>query len=177
MKKLTVKLFLALIAALSLSTFTLAFGLEHVQFKSAVNTAFNGKCMDIPIFGNGPGDFIQQFGCHNGINQRFTIVPIFSKQILRSDLNPNLCIGLTDPSFADSGVPIKLIPCRNSNGDFPLNVRWEMDIVNGKTRFRAINLSHDRRSTCIDVPSALAQDGLPLQLFFCHDGGNQQWTF
>jgi Ricin-type beta-trefoil lectin domain len=177
MKKLIANLFLAIIITTGLSAFALANTVSNVRSKSAINTAGSGKCMDVASGQTSAGTPIVQFSCHNGYNQVFSVEQITfgGQHIIKTNLNPNMCVGITDNVFANAGERLSLVPCRVA-GDVPLGARWYLENINGKTRFRAISPSQDRQSTCLDVPSGLASDSLWLQLYYCHTGGNQQWS-
>lgn len=177
MKKLIANIFLAIILTNGLSTFALANSIINIRIKSAINIAGSGKCIDVASGQTVAGTPIVQFGCHNGSNQRFSIEQITfgGQHIIKSNLNPNMCVGTPNNVYANSYELLRLVPCRVS-GDVPLGVRWYLDDINGKTRFRAISPSWDRQSTCIDVASGSSSDSLWMQLYYCHTGGNQQWN-
>ncbi len=177
MKKLIANIFLAIILSFSLSTFALANTANNIRIKSAINTAGVGKCVDVASGQTTVGTPIVQFDCHTGNNQRFSIEQITfgGQHIIKSNLNLNMCVGITNNVYANANELLRLVPCR-VNGDIPLGVRWFLDSVNGKTVFRAVSPSQDRRTTCIDIPSGVANNSQWLQLYYCHGGGNQQWS-
>jgi hypothetical protein len=148
-----------------------------VRIKSAINTFGSGKCLDVAGGQTSAGTPIVQFDCHDGNNQRFVIerVTFGSQFIIKSDLNLNMCVGITDNVHANAYELVRLVPCRVSNGDAPLGARWTPDTIDGNTRFRAVSPSWDRQSTCIDVSSGSNSESLWMQLYYCHEGGNQQW--
>ena len=176
MKKLIANLFLAIIITTGLSTFALATTVNNIRIKSTINTAGTGKCLDVASGQTSTGTPIVQFDCHNGNNQVFSIEQITfgGQHIIKSNLNQNMCVGTPNNVFANSNELLRLVPCR-VNGDVPLGARFYLENINGKTRFRAISPSSDRRSTCIDIPSGDPRNSIWLQLYYCHDGANQQW--
>ena len=179
MKKFIANLFVAIALTISITTFVSANSLSNIQIKSAINTAGTGMCMDVANGQTAPGTAIGQYPCHSGINQRFTFQTIVfdGQRIIKSNLNPNMCVGITDNTQANSNTLLRLVPCFDSTGDVPLGARWYLDIVNGKERIRAKLTSWDNFNTCIDVPSGLASPSLWLQIYYCQTGGNQQWIF
>ncbi len=174
MKKLIANLLLAIVITVSLSTFVLA--QTNVRIKSAINTSGAGKCLDVAGGKTTAGTPIVQFDCHNGTNQRFSIyraVGQFDQYYIQSALNPNMCVGT--PWILNAGDLLRLVPCR-ANGLVQLEASWNIDSVNDKRVFVAFLQSRDYKFHCIDVPSGLANNSLWMQLYNCHNGGNQQWS-
>jgi len=178
MRKLMVNLIIAIISIQGLTVTGFAYNGSNKRIKSAINTAYPGKCLDVANGYPYIGTPIVQFSCHSGTNQRFDIQQITwgGQHIIKSRLDPNRCVGIPDNVYANNHELVRLVECRNSNGDVPLGARFYLDNINGKTRFRAVSPSNDRRNTCIDVASGLNWDSLWMQMYYCHDGGNQQWT-
>lgn len=176
MKKLFANLFLAIVVTIGFSTFALALNTTNSRIKSTINTGGYGKCLDVASGQTSTGTPIVQFDCHSGTNQRFSIEQITfgGQHIIKSNLNQNMCVGTPNNVFANSNELLRLVPCR-VNGDVPLGARFHLENFNGKTRFRAVSPSSDRRSTCIDVPSGDPRNSIWMQLYYCHNGSNQLW--
>ena len=179
MKKSIASFFLAIVTTISLSTFALAdttIG-TNLRFKSAINTAGAGKCIDVAGGQTTTGTPIVQFDCHSGNNQRFSIVDVGSSQFLfQSSLNLNMCIGITNNTNANAHELLRLVPCR-INGVAQNGAKWRIDhLPNNLKVFRHFLPSQAGGTNCIDVASGSAANSLWLQLFNCHAGGNQQWN-
>lgn len=192
MKKSIASFLLAIVTIISLSTFAVAgtFGSSttsgradefiNIHIKSFINMTGAGMCMDVAGGFTTSGTPIVQFPCQNSTNQRFTIEQITddNQRIIRSSLNPNMCVGIMNNVNANPNELLRLLPCRNPSGFIPQGVRWFPSWVIFKVnlRFRAAARSVDGQSTCIDVPNGSPDHSLWLQLFTCHSGDNQKWT-
>ena len=151
---------------------------DIARIKSAINTAGSGKCMDVAGGYLFDGNAIVQFDCHNGSNQRFQMqrVTLRGDFIIESTVDQSKCVGIADNVHANAYELLRVEPCRDSNNDVPLGVRFRLDVnAAGQTRFRAISPSWDGQQTCIDIASGSNANSLWLQLYYCHDGSNQRW--
>jgi len=143
---------------------------ERLQIKSMSTN----KCMDVAGGFTDLGTPIVQFTCHHGPNQRFELVDTLFGFLIMSTLADNRCVGVQQPGY---NALLTLMPCRDSNGFSPANVRWDLDgsdlFTPGLSHARI--KSHANRNFCIDVPSGNPSDSLWLQTYGCHDGLNQKW--
>jgi hypothetical protein len=95
----------------------------------------------------------------------------------------DLCVAVqpANPDVgAQDGDPVELLPCADSSGNKPPSTRWLLDSNDlnnpvSHVRFRSALSSSDAAGKCIDVPDGSTSGGVPLQLFHCHGGSNQQW--
>jgi len=184
MKKIIANTLIAIIVVHGLSAFGLAVPLDAlpvptdtlVRIKSAINTGGSGKCLDVAGGLTGTGTPIVQFGCHQGVNQVFWFQRFGSQYIIKSALNPDMCVGISNNVHANANELVRLVPCRLRNYDVPLGVRWTINNNQGLIQFQAVSPSVDRRNTCIDVGNGSHADSLWMQLYYCHTGSNQRWT-
>ena len=132
---------MVIISVQGLSAFALAIPTGTVVvIKSAINTSGSGKCLDVAGGQTGTGTPIVQFDCHTGNNQRFVFERFPGGQyIIKSSLSSSqeMCVGIPDNVNANAYELIRLEPCRVNN-DIPLGVRWYVDTINDRTRFRAL---------------------------------------
>ena len=177
MKKFIANLFVAVVITLSLSTFASAQIFDNIHIKSVINTAVPGKCMDVANGQTTNGTPIVQYDCHYATNQTFSVIYWNNGYIIQSKLDPRKCVGMNNNQFANAGELLRLVPCIGSTGDYQRGALWQLDTVNNKARFRAVLQSSNSLNTCIDIPSGSSSNSLWLQLYYCHNGGNQQWDF
>jgi Ricin-type beta-trefoil lectin domain len=145
------------------------------RIKSAINTAGDGKCMDVASGQTSIGTPIVQFRCHGGTNQQFELADAAGAYKIVSKLDRSKCVGFSE-NFADSGVLLRLVSCD------ALQSRWYMNSSDlranpAQVRFMSALGSHNPSGRgCVDVASGLNWDSLWLQVYDCHNGPNQQWT-
>jgi len=180
MKKTITTLLAVIILGTVLSTFAQEdvpsrIGYFHIGFSTP---ATPNKCLTL----GGPaisGTPIVQFDCNNGANQFYVYEdypPVRFRFIIKSNMNKNLCIGITNNLHANAHELLRLVPCR-VNGQVQFGALWIEDEIGGYLgfRIRANQLAADHSQTCIDVPDASLDNGVLLQLFPCGNRSNQMW--
>ncbi len=194
MTKSIAHIFLAISLTIGLSTVSLAEDFHNTRIVSSVSVInnYNGSymCLDVARADTREGTPIVQYACHSGDNQIFSVLStgIYREPtyIIQSKLNPRMCVGISNNSYANSTELLRLIPCidniSKSHGIvYQRGAKWFMDSIWGRAMFRAYLKSIDNKDTCMDVPSGLLSNSLWIQVYYCNtlnnSGFNQTWYF
>ena len=137
---------------------------EAIRFKAVSSN----KCLDMPpnaLLGQQEGwSLAQQFGCHNGTNQKWDWYPLTNgNEGLMINGQSKLCL---HAEFVGSTGRVKESPCTGAS-----NQRWALFDVGARIR----NIATNR---CLDVEGGIAVlgDGVPVNHFACLGQTNQQWS-
>ncbi len=161
------------------------------------------RCVDVPGSDSTSGRNLQIWECLDGSNQRWTKN---ADKTLRPAFNEERCMGVeggvTDPNF---GTPLESQTCDfTAKQQFSFaGVQWKgignmcieaPNLVAGEKlslgacndgfndvkwvfEFERQRIRGDGSNVCVDVPNGTAVSGTDLQLFGCHDGPAQKFTF
>jgi hypothetical protein len=141
----------------------------NVKFRIASD--YSGLCWDVA----GPfrsGTPVQQFPCHTGDNQMWTIELAPPGGFLIVNANRSFCVGLAPP-------PSRQLAIQNCTPPLVGSARfWDFLRIDPSGRPRSINQIKLRTVTspgdCVDVTGA-SLGPAALQLFGCHNGADQTW--
>jgi hypothetical protein len=142
---------------------------SNVQFRIASD--YSGLCWDVA----GPfraGTPVQQYPCHTGDNQMWTIESAPPGGFLIVSANRSLCVGLAPP-------PSRQLAIQNCTPPSVGSARvWDFVRTDRSGRPCSINQIKLMPATspgdCIDVTRA-SLTPVELQLFGCHNGADQTW--
>jgi hypothetical protein len=126
---------------------------SEARASTAIQSAMNGKCVDVPRGDIKPGTQLVMWDCHGGTNQKFQPTPAGELRI------GGLCVDALGGS-GRNGDPIGLWNCTGG-----ANQKWR---VQGNA-LRGIN------NRCIDIAGGNAGNGARIVLWDCHGGANQGW--
>jgi hypothetical protein len=127
----------------------------------------NGKCVDAPA---APHVVVVQHRCHGGALQDFEQQPVFVGSVLRSRLynrHNNTCV-------TAAGSALRQEPCGVNDVRQAFELRLQGSVSG--TPFYDLVSQVPGPLQCVDIPSGLTADSVPLQLFACHGGTNQLFT-
>jgi hypothetical protein len=117
-----------------------------------------GRCVDLRGGTADVGTVAQLYDCHDGANQDFYYSA--SLRAFVSALNSSATRVLS--AAAENGLyPVKISTWNNAASQ-------DLDLK---------NVAVTANGRCIDVPSGSTTPGTQVQLFPCHGGTNQQWTY
>jgi Ca2+-binding RTX toxin-like protein len=141
-----------------------------------IRSVHSDKCADVKDISVSNGALLQQWECWQGLNQLWQFEKIresfWGKPIYQiRSVNSGKCLEAKDWS-TDNGTPIQQWECHG--GD---NQLWRLEKTNGN--YQLVNENTigflGLGKKCLDVQDWGTSDGVPLQLWDCHDGENQQW--
>lgn len=163
---------LALSAAAALAvTFDPATLPATFQFRIA--NQHSGLCWDVPYGKPEPGLGVQQYPCHTGSGQAWTVEQRTDAQnraylLIHSVADPLYCVA--------QSAQRQLVLDVCSAPQVSNLIEWRMDRRTPKG-FYVPFINPVRSAGCIDVPSGSVADGTVLQVYDnCHLGPNQTWV-
>ncbi|MES1188018.1 MAG: RICIN domain-containing protein [Myxococcales bacterium] len=126
------------------------------------------KCLDVPNASLASGVPLQQYDCHTGTNQRWTITARAKPKNLYAHHSAK-CLDVSQASTADNAYVIQF-GCRSqANQKFSMGAAT---VVNGVS-YVSLVASHSGK--CLDVFDASGSNGARVQQYICNNGDNQKW--
>lgn len=120
---------------------------------------WSGKCMDVSGRSSANGAAVQQWDCHSGSNQQWTLPPAGTAGEVR--VYGTMCLDAAG-GWGNNGDAIIIWSCHGgANQQWTLTAAGELKGLNGK---------------CVDVAGWRGENGTRLQLWSCHGGSNQAWS-
>ncbi len=148
-------------ASISTVTVVLAFSSPAAAGTLA---GLGGKCADVEGAATADGTPVNLFECHGGANQQWDFEYHFPGYLVRGIsgqcLHPEGLTGSGNPGLVVSA-------CSGTEQLWQLGGGFPTDFT----------LVHADTGMCMDVEDAGTADGTRLQLFPCHGGANQLWSY
>lgn len=131
----------------------------------------SGRCLDLRDWNLSDGAVVQQFGCHGGKNQMFTLHRVGSSDnySVRA-VYGGRCLDITAGSKAD-GAKLQLWDCHGGKNQ---QFRFR-GFASGGFDFEFAR--SNSTNSCADVASWSKSNGANIQQYTCHGGANQRWDF
>ncbi|MDQ5987152.1 MAG: hypothetical protein CSYNP_02889 [Syntrophus sp. SKADARSKE-3] len=130
-----------------------------------IKAKHSGRCLDIAGVGMQNAANAQQWDCHGGPNQQWTLTDKGGGYFLVIAKHSGKCLDVTGPSTAD-GANVYQWDCHG--GD---NQLWQF-IPQGQGYYM-VTAKHS--SKCLDVAGAGKGNGDNVYQWSCHGGDNQLW--
>lgn len=125
----------------------------------------SGKCLDVAGAGFNNGANVQQWDCHNGANQFWTLTDKGGGYYLITAKHSGKCLDVAGVS-RDQGANVHQWDCHG--GD---NQLWSIIPQGGG--YYLITAKHSGK--CLDVAGGSRDQGANVQQWDCHGGNNQLW--
>ena len=153
----------------------------NVRFRSSINTAYTGKCIDVAGGAMTAGTFIVQYTCQNSTNQNFQLRTTGDGLYqIRPVLSSNLCVSTPGDTYATTSDQLRLRTCTAMWTGQPdaAGTYWYLRYSTSTFRYIFVSAlpSPTGAGMCIDVPGGAATNSLILQVYPCGSQSlNQQW--
>jgi hypothetical protein len=126
----------------------------------------SGKCLDVAGAGTHDGANVQQYDCHSGANQLWTLTDKGNGYYLITAKNSGKCLDVAGVA-THNGANVQQYDCHSGP-----NQLWTLtDKGNGYYLITAKN-----SGKCLDVAGVATHNGANVQQYDCHSGPNQLWT-
>ncbi len=129
----------------------------------------SGKCLDVIDASLEDNAIVQQFTCHDGDNQKWTVVsprnarPNFNSLIAR---HSHKCLDIAGESM-ENGAVIQQYTCH-----FNENQQWRLWRARSSDNYVIQSRSSGK---CLDIADSSEDDHAAVQQFTCHGRTNQQF--
>ena len=125
----------------------------------------SGKCLDVAGAGTHDGANVQQYDCHSGANQLWTLTDKGNGYYLITAKNSGKCLDVAGVA-THNGANVQQYDCHSGP-----NQLWTLtDKGNGYYLITAKN-----SGKCLDVAGVATHSGANVQQYDCHSGANQLW--
>ncbi|MBC9730383.1 RICIN domain-containing protein [Streptomyces sp. TRM68367] len=125
----------------------------------------SGKCADVASSSTANGATLQQWSCHDGTNQQWTLRDLGNGYMQLVAQHSGKCLDVASSSTAN-GATLQQWSCHDGT-----NQQWQLrDAGDGY-----VSLVARHSGKCVDVSSRSSADGARLLQWSCHGGTNQQW--
>ncbi len=131
----------------------------------ALQARHSHKCMDVEQSSTVTGALVQQYSCHGGANQQWTLQPLGNGYYQIVALHSGQCLDVKGAATYDQAV-VQQHPCHS--GD---NQQFRLEPTD--SGYYSIIARHSGK--CLDVKGLSLDDGAPVQKYWCNRGTNQQW--
>jgi len=125
----------------------------------------SGKCLDVAGVATHNGANIQQYDCHSGPNQRWTLTDKGGGYYLVTAKNSNKCMDVASVA-THNGANIQQYDCHSGP-----NQLWQIIPQGGG--YYMVTAKHSGK--CLDVAGAGKGNGDNIHQWDCHGGDNQLW--
>jgi len=127
----------------------------------------SGKCLDVRGISVERGAAVQQWGCWNGPNQQWQLMPAGDGSFFVTSVNSGMVLDVYG-AFTNNGDKIQQWSFLNG-----ANQKWRLQAVSGN--YYELVAGHSGK--CLDVTggTVAVQNGVAVQQWTCLGGTNQQW--
>jgi outer membrane protein assembly factor BamB len=125
------------------------------------------RCLDVKGISTLQGVVLQQWGCWNGPNQQWKLVPAGDGSFIVRSVNSGLVLDVYG-ALTDDGDKIQQWPYLDQ-----ANQKWRLQPVSGN--YYELVAEHSNKCLTVTGGPAATQDGVLLQQWTCQGGTNQQW--
>ena len=130
-----------------------------------IKAKHSGKCLDVAAVATHNGANIQQWECHGGPNQRWTLTDKGDGYYLVIARNSNKCMDVAGVA-TNNGANIQQYDCHGGP-----NQLWQFIPQGGG--YYLVTAKHSGK--CLDVAGAGKGNGDNVHQWDCHGGDNQLW--
>lgn len=123
------------------------------------------KCMDVAGNTTNDGAQVQQYSCHGGANQKFTLEAQANNTFRLKANNSGKCLGVANSATHDGALLEQRSCGANNSQTFQLNSKGT----------GLYELKHVASGKCVDIQSGGTADGQRAQIYSCHGGNNQKF--
>ena len=130
----------------------------------------SGRCLDVRDGKTTNGAVVQQYGCHGGTNQMWTLKRIGSSDRWEvHSVKGGKCLDVTNFSKAD-GAKLQMWSCHGGKNQ---QFRFRGFLAGG---FEYELAQAKAPGTCADVQGWSKGNMADVQTYSCHEGANQRWS-
>ena len=128
------------------------------------------KCFDIAGGNTGNNANVQQYTCHAGDNQRWTLAATSQPNtvLLKSSQNLSKCLDVAGGSTQD-GANIQMYECHGGPAQ-----QFRFQETGTYSEFYLVNVHSGK---CIDIAGGSVNNHANVQQFTCHGGGSQRFKW